>query len=114
MAHLFHLKRKDELLGILTVQDTDQPWFYTSFTPTKAFEEVRFLFEEELQTSKSKNWASWEKVQHRIANEGLYIVDAISGNKKSSFILHIEDNKAKLRFIPDFTAIQNTDEQSVG
>ncbi|MBI3244841.1 MAG: hypothetical protein HYZ49_21390 [Chloroflexi bacterium] len=92
------LKRKDSLLGRLEVYDLDFPWVMCLFVPTAAFEDVHPLFVEELRLMNIEDWDAWEGIYEQIEALGLCLVNTNSRNSIDKFLLHIEGDKAWLRY----------------
>jgi hypothetical protein len=91
------LMRGDTQLGILTVYDLDMPWFLCRFVPDAAFENVRPLFDAELDVLNKAGTdfdpERWEKAYQDIEALGLCLIPD-AGEKIGRFLLHIKDTEA--------------------
>ena len=93
----FHLKRGEQLLGVLISKTTDFPWVSCDFNPTAAFEEVQPLFDEELKLLEADLMDAWQSAYDRINALGLRLIDTTDETDIGEFLLHIRGNEAWLR-----------------
>jgi hypothetical protein len=93
-----HLKRGEELLGVLHQYDLDQPWFTCKFEPTAGFSQVRHLFQEELELLESDQMDEWQIAYERIHALGLKLIDIQSHKEIDDFLLHIQGTEAWFRY----------------
>jgi hypothetical protein len=97
---IFLLYRDDQLLGELTAASPDFPWHQGDFHPTPAFEEVRPLFERELELLDlvdGEQMAQWEAVWTAIYDLGVQLRPASARDASediSEFLLHIDGDEA--------------------
>jgi len=92
-----HLKRGEELLGVLRSKATDFPWVDCEFEPTAAFATVQPLFEEELTLLDADRMNAWQIAYDRINALGLQLIDAKDEKDIGEFLLHIRGNEAWFR-----------------
>lgn len=93
----FHLKRGDELLGVLLSKATDIPWVNCEFEPTASFKEVQPLFDEELNLLDADLMDAWQSAYDRINALGLQLIDTKDEKDIGEFLLHIRGNEAWFR-----------------
>jgi hypothetical protein len=93
-----HLKRGDELLGVLLSKATDFPWVSCAFEPTASFEEVRPLFDEELKLLDADLMDAWQSANDCVNALGLQLIDTKDDKDIGEFLLHIRGNEAWFRF----------------
>jgi hypothetical protein len=100
------LMRGDVQLGVLTLYDLDQPWFYCHFEPEPAFEQVRPLFaaEQELLNDDSgtdfdedADEDAWVRAYQDIQRLGLLLIPDV-GEVIDDFLLHIDGTEAWFRY----------------
>lgn len=94
----WELRRGGVTLGILTLDDVDQPWFYCHFEPTEAFEEIKPLFDEELHLLEADEMDAWDKVYEAILSLGLRLQSLDDNTAIEEFLLHIDGNQAWFRY----------------
>jgi len=93
-----HLKRGEELLGVLRSKDTDFPWVNCEFEPSASFAKVQPLFEEELTLLDADMMDEWQIAYDRISDLGLQLMDTKDEKDIGEFLLHIRGNEAWFRF----------------
>ena len=93
-----HLKRRDELLGVLRSLDTDFPWVNCIFEPTTSFDEVRPLFDEELKLLDADQMEEWETAYERINALKLQLIATKDDKDVGEFLLHIRGKEAWFRY----------------
>ena len=92
-----HLKRGEELLGVLRSYDSDFPWVNCRFEPTSSFDAIRPLFDEELKLLDADQMDEWETVYARINSLGLKLIDTKDKKTIDEFLLHVRGNEAWFR-----------------
>jgi len=93
-----HLKRGEQLLGILRSYEIDFPWLNCKFQPTDDFLEIEPLFKEELKFLNADDMQAWETAYSRVEALGLRLVDIKDGKDIGEFLLHIEGDEAWCRY----------------
>ena len=93
-----HLKRGEELLGVLRSRDSDFPWLICEFEAAENFSAVKSLFEEELRLLESDEMDQWQNAYERINALGLKLIDVEVNNEIDEFLLHIKDREAWVRY----------------
>jgi len=93
-----HLKRAEELLGVLRSYDTDFPWVNCKFEATPSFDDIRPLFEEELRLLDADQMDEWEPTYEQINSLSLQLIDIEDNKNIDEFLLHIRGNEAWVRF----------------
>jgi hypothetical protein len=97
MSPTLELRRGDALLGVLSYENTDQPFFSYRFEPTLRFSEVQRLFDEELRLLNAEDMDAWESAYEKIIALGLTLEPTDGGPTVREFILHIEGCRAWFR-----------------
>jgi hypothetical protein len=93
-----HLKRGEELLGVLHCYDLDMPWFKGRFEAAAGFSEVKQLFEDELKFLDADQMDDWQIAYERINALGLKLIDVQTNEEIIEFVLHVRDTEAWLRY----------------
>ena len=93
-----HLKRREELLGVLHCYDLDMPWFKGRFEAAAGFSEVRQLFEDELKLLDADQMDDWQIAYERINALGLKLIDVQTNEEIIEFVLHVRETEAWLRY----------------
>jgi len=93
-----HLKRGEQLLGILNSYEIDFLWLNCKFQPTDAFREVAPLFEEELKFLNADDMEARETAYSQVESLGLRLVDITGGKNIDEFLLHIQGDEAWCRY----------------
>jgi hypothetical protein len=97
-----NLVRGDTVLGTIAVNPTqaDAPWFSGAFTATPEFEDVRELFDRELEllransTNDSAKWDDWEAVHAELHDPGLFLCAPDSSYRADEILIHINGSEA--------------------
>lgn len=100
MGQAWTLMRGDIVLGALTLNVVDMPFFDCHFSPTPAFEEVRPLFATELallDDSEAVAAGTWDQAYRTIDALHLTLVGD-DGQRLDDFLLHIEGDRAWFRY----------------
>lgn len=85
------------MLGLFKVYTYEKGWYYTYFELTPAYNEVKFMFDDELRLSKKNDWITWRKVQEEIATAGIYLLESKNGKRTDRFIIRFDEDKARVR-----------------
>jgi hypothetical protein len=93
-----HLKRGEEILGVLREYSLDMPWFIFKFESAAGFSEVKQLFQEELELLDSDQMDQWEIAYERINALGLKLINVQTHEEIGEFVLHIRGTEACLRY----------------
>jgi hypothetical protein len=94
------LRRDGEELGTLTWTGTDQPFHQYRFDAGPGFDDLKPLFEEELQLLNEDRMVDWEAAYQRILDSGLRIESSDGSQSLLEFILHIDGAAAWMRHLP--------------
>ncbi|MEE9912108.1 MAG: hypothetical protein K4571_10330 [Deltaproteobacteria bacterium] len=92
----YNLIRGTKILGIITHDVDDFPWHRGTFQATEDFEDVKQLFEEELELIELNDLNSdkWDNIWSEIKKPGLHLV-ALEQNKViNTFLIHINGKEA--------------------
>jgi hypothetical protein len=97
-----NLVRGDTVLGTIAVNHGggDAPWFSGAFAAAPEFEEVRELFERELQLLRanenddSATWDDWEDVHAELHDPGLRLCAPDSSYTAEEILIHINGSEA--------------------
>jgi hypothetical protein len=97
-----NLVRGDVVLGTIAVNHggADYPWFSGAFTPRPEFEDVRELFERELQLLRANEnddsavWDDWEEVHAELHDPGLRLRAPDSSYEAEEILIHIKGSEA--------------------
>ena len=86
------------LLGTLKYKYLAMPWFFCDLSSTEAFEEVKSLFDKEVELLNSDNFGqnqgAWEEKMAQIDDLTLSLIEVNTGEKIEDFLLHIENGEA--------------------
>ncbi|MEW2045164.1 hypothetical protein [Streptomyces sp. NPDC005476] len=93
---VWQLRRGEELVGEIIVEEGDFPWLSGRFVPTAAFSEVKPLFDRDLALTEGEEWEEWESVVGEI-NEKLRLV--APAGPVAEFLLHVDGGRAWFRWI---------------
>jgi len=74
MKDTWELWRQSELLGVLTLNEVDQPFFRCHFAPSPEFEKWREKFETLAAVCMAGGWEEVEAIDEELSN-GLKLVD---------------------------------------
>lgn len=96
------LVRGDDLLGTIEVKpgSADLPWHSGAFHPTVGFDDVRSLFEKELQLIRANTsddpvqWDAWEAVNDRLHEPGLRLQARDLSYVMDDILIHIDGTVA--------------------
>ena len=102
MPNTLSLVRGETVLGSIDVNPgaADFPWFSGVFHASAAFEEVRHLFDRELQllransTDDSAAWDEWEAVHAELHDPGVRLCSADSDYVAEEILIHINGAEA--------------------
>jgi len=94
LAARLRLYRGGRLLGELTHTHDDMPWHHGTFAPTPAFEEVRPLFDRDLELLNADRMDEWEAAWEAVAALGLRLEPVAAGADIDEFLLHVEGTQA--------------------
>lgn len=96
----FQLKQKNRLLGTLRQYDSDFPWINCKFEPTEAFQQIKSLFDEEVEFMESTPFdiEEWDAAYSKIIDLDLELIDLTDGSAITEFLLHIKDDEAWFRY----------------
>jgi hypothetical protein len=97
-----NLVRGDTLLGTIAVNHggAEPPWFSGTFAPAPGFEEVRDLFERELQLLRANSndnsaaWDVWEAVHAELHDPGLRLCTPDSSYMEEEILIHLNGSEA--------------------
>ncbi len=99
MANQWNLKRGEEVLGVLTEVDIDQPWVICRFQPSSSFASYQPLFTEELKLLDSDEMKLWQQAYQKIDELELVLEPLNEGGEViKDFILHINGDNAQFRY----------------
>ena len=97
----FELKRDEVLLGRLYDCGPDQPWIYCAFEELEALDELRPLFQRELDIveglGESFDADDWERAYAAIEALGLRLTPLHAGAVIENFVLHVDGDRAWFR-----------------
>jgi hypothetical protein len=96
------LVRGNDVLGTIEVKPggAELPWYNGVFHPSAKFEEVRPLFEHELEllrantSDDSAQWDDWEAVNAELHEPGLRLQGADSAYVADEILIHIDGAEA--------------------
>lgn len=96
----WRLMRGETLLGTLSLDGVNQPFFMTTFEPTDEFGAIRPLFDEELRLAEAEDadWESVEPAYERIRSLDLRLAPLDGGEDITDFLLHIRGDEAWFRY----------------
>ena len=97
-----NLVRGDTVLGTIAVNrgGADYPWFSGAFAAAPEFEEVRELFERELEMLRANSnddpaaWDDWESVHAELHDPGLFLCAPDSSYRAEDILIHINGSEA--------------------
>ncbi|WTR19158.1 hypothetical protein OG565_18710 [Streptomyces sp. NBC_00138] len=95
---IWRLRRGEEVVGEILVEEGDFPWLSGRFVPTAGFAEVKPLFERELALTEEEDRDEWDSVVGEI-NVKLQLV--APAGPVAEFLLHVEGERAWFRWIDD-------------
>ena len=95
------LVRGDVILGTIDVKPSGgDPWYSGAFHPSAKFEDVRGLFEHELQLLRANTaddpaqWDDWEAVNAELHEPGLRLQARDKSYVADDILIHIDDAEA--------------------
>lgn len=91
----WHLLRHNNLLGKIRVTDKDVPWLIGEFLAEAEFEDIKHLFDKELELLNNNQAEEWGKVYDEIS---LLTLKSPDGSHVSEFLLHIKGKRAWWRY----------------
>ncbi|MFI7315769.1 hypothetical protein [Streptomyces venezuelae] len=96
----WQLKQADTLLGTLTLDEIDQPWFRCHFTGTPAWDDVRPILEEWTQSIEAEEPDPPRVEQAMRAVDGLRLslVPTEGGESLVDFLIHVRGGQASFRY----------------
>ncbi len=96
----YHLKQKDVLIGTLRSDNTDFPWINCKFAPTKAFQSIKHLFDDEVRVLNTVPFDidKWEAAYGAIEELNLELKGQDDGKEIEGFLLHIQEDDAWFRY----------------
>jgi len=102
MPVTLELVRGNDVLGTIDVKvgGADLPWHNGAFHPAPKFEEVRGLFEHELQlirantTDEPAQWDDWEAVNAELHEPGLRLQARDKSYVADEILIHIDGGEA--------------------
>lgn len=92
------LRQGDTLLGTLTVDDGDMPWWYGGFRPTADFEPYRPIFAAWSKAVSDRDEAAMDTAYQAIKALDLVITRTDDTEPITQFILHIDEDRFRLRY----------------
>ena len=102
MPDTLNLVRGRTVLGTIAVNrgGADYPWFSGAFAAAPEFEEVRELFERELELLRGNSnddpatWDDWESVHAELHDPGLFLCTPDSSYRAEEILIHINGSEA--------------------
>jgi hypothetical protein len=93
---MWRLRRGDELLGEIVIEDGDYPWLHGRFRALPAFADVRPWFDEELALlDAGDDTGRWSRAYDRITDSLSLVAPA---GPVAEFLLHIRGDQARFRW----------------
>ena len=90
---------EEKIIGIAKLYNINQPWFYCKFYPTQQYENLKYLFEEELKILDSEDYDSWNDYYDIITLKGLKLVNLLNGQTiEEMLVIHIQSDIAWFRY----------------
>jgi hypothetical protein len=88
-----------ELLGTLTLKDSDMFWFFCAFQAENAFEQLRPLFDRQSVLAENDDYSSveWEELEDQITALDLFLEGVGGRSNYEEFILNIDGREASIR-----------------
>jgi hypothetical protein len=96
----WQLMQARTLLGTLTLDEIDQPWFRCHFTATPAWEDVRPILEEWTHSIEAEEPDSprAEQALRAVDALGLVLVPADGKEPIDDFFIHVRGTRASFRY----------------
>ncbi|MER7845865.1 hypothetical protein ABTZ03_18165 [Kitasatospora sp. NPDC096077] len=91
------LKQGDTVLGTITIDDLDMPWWHGHFRPTPAFEPIRPFFDATRRAFKAADDRTIGAALGAIKSLALVIEPEDGTEPITAFLLHIEGDRMRLR-----------------
>lgn len=99
---ILQLVRGDDVLGTIEVKPggADLPWYSGAFHPSANFDDVRALFDQELQLIRANTrddpvqWEAWEDVNARLHEPGLRLQAPDLSYVLDDILIHIDGTEA--------------------
>jgi hypothetical protein len=98
MRPVLYLKQGETILGTLEDDGSDFPWFYCIFKATEAYQDIKPLFDRELELIEMEDWEQFEQIYQQIRDLGLCLVEKDGETVVTDFLLHIEGDSAWFRY----------------
>lgn len=96
VGEVWQVRRGEESVGEILIEDADFPWLSGKFTAGAAFEDVRELFARELAlTQGDADWQRWEEAYDEISRQ---VTLTSPDGPVPEFLLHIEGERAWFRW----------------
>lgn len=88
----WELRQGATLLGRFTInqEDSDFPWYGGDFAPTAAIDVFRDLFAREWAASEEEDFDEADTVMDKLRQQGVVLVDMLSGEVVSEYLLHLD------------------------
>lgn len=99
----WQLWKNEELLGVLTLDHVDQPFFHCHFEATPEFEKWRPLFVRVLELGEQEDvceadWKEANRIQDEDLLPGLRLVETLNAVKIDDLLIHIIGEEAWFRY----------------
>jgi len=96
VGEVWQVRRGEEPVGEILIDDADFPWLSGKFTAGPAFEAVRELFARELALAQGDaDWTAWEKAYDEISRQ---VTLTSPDGPVPEFLLHIEGERGWFRW----------------
>ncbi|MER6205523.1 hypothetical protein [Streptomyces sp. NPDC001642] len=96
VGEVWQVRKGEESVGEILIDDADFPWLSGKFTAGEAFESVRELFARELALAQGDaDWQQWEEVYDEISRQ---VTLTSPDGPVPEFLLHIEGEQAWFRW----------------
>ena len=90
---------EEQIIGIAKLYSIEQPWFYCKFYPEQYYENVKYLFEEELKILDSEDYDAWNDYYDIITSKKLKLVNLLNGQTiEEMLVIHIQSDIAWFRY----------------
>ena len=93
------LKRDGQILGCLTLVETEMFWFFCKFQAEDAFEQFRPLFDNQNVLAENDDYSSeeWEHLEDQITALNLLLEGGGERSSYEEFLLNIDGKEASIR-----------------
>ncbi|SEN17285.1 hypothetical protein [Actinacidiphila rubida] len=98
MNPTMQLKQGDTVLGALIIDDGDMPWWHGHFQPAPDFEPLRPAFDAWFQAVEDGDESAMDSAYRSLEALGLVIIAAGDSEPIAEFMLHVNDNRFRLRY----------------